>query len=256
MYMDYCDGEQTSLCEALTVRRIYRVLADDTYQVNHPVNLTGRKIYIYTDLGQGKLSCCDGEFFLEAGSALVFRADSPFCYSTLGKQWHFWWFEFDGEPACVYGMVYPVKEREWMCELFKRALESLRCSGAGASAYLSCLLSMTAETARETQEPERELFMKAAGLIRENGYRMNVASLAEELNIHPRTLYNLFQHYGGCSPKVYLRNSVMDMSKFLLRNTTKNIGEIAEEMGFSNQFHFSRLFKEMFAVSPSAYRKG
>ena len=41
----------------------------------------------------------------------------------------------------------------------------------------------------------------------------------------------------------------------LLERSDQNIGEIADALGFSSQFYFSRIFKQSYGVSPSAYRK-
>ncbi len=47
----------------------------------------------------------------------------------------------------------------------------------------------------------------------------------------------------------------MEMAKHLLtQNSDTSIGEIAGQLNFHDQYHFSRLFKQKTGVSPSAYR--
>lgn len=41
----------------------------------------------------------------------------------------------------------------------------------------------------------------------------------------------------------------------MLRNTTKSIKQIAEEMNFPNQSFLGKYFKEHVGMSPSQYRK-
>jgi AraC-like DNA-binding protein len=41
----------------------------------------------------------------------------------------------------------------------------------------------------------------------------------------------------------------------LLAQTDYSMKEIAERLGFSNQYYFSKVFKENNGVSPSQYRK-
>ncbi len=40
-----------------------------------------------------------------------------------------------------------------------------------------------------------------------------------------------------------------------LKNTTKTLQEIAEEIGYSNQFNFSTAFKRHYQISPNRWRK-
>ena len=47
----------------------------------------------------------------------------------------------------------------------------------------------------------------------------------------------------------------MSNAKNLLGNTTYNINEIAQIVGYENQLYFSRLFRKNVGVSPSEYRK-
>ena len=42
----------------------------------------------------------------------------------------------------------------------------------------------------------------------------------------------------------------------MLKNTTKSIKEIAQELNFSNQSFLGKYFKEHMGVSPSDYRNG
>ena len=44
--------------------------------------------------------------------------------------------------------------------------------------------------------------------------------------------------------------------RVLLKNTSKSIKEIAQEMHFPNQSFLGKYFKEHVGVSPSEYRKG
>ena len=41
----------------------------------------------------------------------------------------------------------------------------------------------------------------------------------------------------------------------LLLHTTKSVGQISDEIGFSNQIYFSRVFRETIGMTPSEYRE-
>lgn len=66
---------------------------------------------------------------------------------------------------------------------------------------------------------------------------------------------NVFQVFTGTSPMDYIARRRIYAAKELLRNTNKNILEIASESGFSTLSNFNRSFKIYTGVSPSRYRK-
>lgn len=57
------------------------------------------------------------------------------------------------------------------------------------------------------------------------------------------------------SPQEYLLAYRINKSCELLRTTELSIGEIALLVGYSNQFHFSRAFKNYMQQSPSEWKK-
>lgn len=255
MYVDCSIAKHPMPGVSLTLHVIYRIMADRTYQACHPRFDAPRTILVYTDSGQGKLLWKESEILLDAGTVFIFSPEEPFYYWPVKEQWNFWWFEFNGNQICPERHLHPVAEKDWIDTLCTRALEAHRSESVTAPAYLSCILALLSESVQEKTDAGKELFSKAQTHMREQLYHTNVASVARKLNVDPRTLYNLFQKYADCAPKDYLKNCVMDRSKYLLMSTTKSISEIAEEMGFSNSFHFSRVFKEVTGTSPSRYRK-
>ena len=58
-----------------------------------------------------------------------------------------------------------------------------------------------------------------------------------------------------CNFKTYVNRLRINESKRLLAETELNMGEIAFKVGFSNQTHFNRVFKNFENISPSDYRE-
>lgn len=257
MYTDFGVADKIEYNNSIGVYSIYRVLADYSYRVKHlprKNSFKKRYVFVYTDFGNGLLSCANGDFVLEAHTALIFSMEEAFSYRTMNQQWNFWWFEFEGDITYEVGRLFHLDNDAWMEEMGQLALSGIRERRGTEAAYLTAILAYVHQSAGKCKTKEEELFARAQELIREKHYHNSVASLAEQLDVDPRTLYNLFLRYAGCSPKKYLKNFCMDHAKYLLLHTTKNIGEIAEEVGFSNQFHFSRVFHETIGMTPSDYR--
>lgn len=57
------------------------------------------------------------------------------------------------------------------------------------------------------------------------------------------------------SPRFFLKQLRINEAKKKLCNTEASIGQIAKGVGFSNQFHFTRSFKNSLELSPKNYRK-
>jgi transcriptional regulator GlxA family with amidase domain len=57
------------------------------------------------------------------------------------------------------------------------------------------------------------------------------------------------------SPKQAIMKLRMECASYLLVSTVLPIGEIAQQIGFANQYHFSKTFKNFFELTPTRYRK-
>ena len=79
---------------------------------------------------------------------------------------------------------------------------------------------------------------------------------AEELCITPKHLYEVVKQVSKRTPNEWIENYVILEIRVLLRNTTKSIKQICDELHFPNQSFLGKYFKEHIGVSPSEYRKG
>lgn len=79
--------------------------------------------------------------------------------------------------------------------------------------------------------------------------------LARECNMSEVYFRKLFARYFNTSPKQYVIDIRLQKAKQLLAEGGMGISEISESCGFSNPYHFCRLFKEHTGVTPSEYRK-
>jgi AraC-like DNA-binding protein len=64
-----------------------------------------------------------------------------------------------------------------------------------------------------------------------------------------------FREYYHTTPGKWLTQKRLEYAKDLLDTSKKNVSEIADESGFENITHFSRIFKEKYGLSPLQYRK-
>ena len=81
------------------------------------------------------------------------------------------------------------------------------------------------------------------------------AKLATECNISEVYFRKLFTKHFGISPKQFIIDLRIQKAKQLLAEGALSNYAISEKCGFSNPYHFCRLFKQHTGISPSEYRK-
>ena len=65
----------------------------------------------------------------------------------------------------------------------------------------------------------------------------------------------LFREYSGVNPIEFRQKHRIEKAKQLLLLDTHSIGEIADELNFSDIYHFSKTFKKITGISPQKYAK-
>ena len=83
---------------------------------------------------------------------------------------------------------------------------------------------------------------------------IRISELAVRLQVSQQYLARLFKAEVGMSPIRYLNRLRIEKAKEFMRTNAVNISEAALAVGFDNIYYFSRLFKQLEGMSPSAYR--
>lgn len=79
--------------------------------------------------------------------------------------------------------------------------------------------------------------------------------IADEFGISEVYLRKLFSNYCIQSPRQYIIDIRISRAKQLLSEGRAKIGDIAEDCGFSSQYHFCRIFKKKTGLTPTEYGK-
>ena len=83
---------------------------------------------------------------------------------------------------------------------------------------------------------------------------LTVEELAEKLKLSRKDLDKVFSSVLNISPKKYIISVRIDRACTALRKTNKSIAEIAESVGYANQFYFAKEFKRLTGMTPTQYR--
>ncbi len=84
---------------------------------------------------------------------------------------------------------------------------------------------------------------------------ISLATLAQEIGLSKYYFCRLFKHTTGQTPYQYVLQRRLERAKGLLQQGGINIIEAAHFFGFSDQSHFSRLFKKSYGITPGSFLK-
>ncbi|KQS36214.1 helix-turn-helix domain-containing protein [Pedobacter sp. Leaf194] len=104
---------------------------------------------------------------------------------------------------------------------------------------------------------ERLELIKKYNVMVEKYYKQEhqVQFYADKLNRSPKTLSNLFLMYSYRSPILVIHERIIKEAKKLFYYTSMSAKEIAYELGFQEQAHFSRFFKNYTSDTPTNFKR-
>lgn len=103
---------------------------------------------------------------------------------------------------------------------------------------------------------EKNITQKSKDYIHSHYYKpLRRKEIADYIGLSEDRLGKIFKGETGCSLMTYLNNHRIDRAKLLLLNSELTIGEIANIIGISDPYYFSKLMKKVTGQSPSNWRK-
>ncbi|MBL4637737.1 MAG: AraC family transcriptional regulator [Proteobacteria bacterium] len=91
-------------------------------------------------------------------------------------------------------------------------------------------------------------------LLNQHQGAVAISAIAETLDINPRRLERLFNDQVGLTAKEYARNIRIKQARvYLKQQPNLSLANVAYDLGFFDQSHFSKQFKQVVGISPKAY---
>ena len=101
-----------------------------------------------------------------------------------------------------------------------------------------------------------DLIQRIADFCRRKlSFGVTVDDLVAEAKMSRSAFFSRVKEQTGLSPARFLKKIRLENGLRLLRQSDKSIAQIADEVGFADQFHFAREFKKGYGLTPSHYRK-
>jgi AraC-like DNA-binding protein len=123
------------------------------------------------------------------------------------------------------------------------------------SSAIHLLLGNIQEICLTTLDKNFDMRVEAARLhMKDNPLRAKPFEiLANEAGVGTDYFARLFNKQVGVSPKRYRLQSKMEYARYLLSHGN-DVQQVAEQLGYSDQFVFSRLFKRIHGEKPSSFK--
>ncbi len=159
-----------------------------------------------------------------------------------------------GERRAISIGVDPV-EVMTLCDIMRSEINTNRTNKKLAEISHAFAYSLS-ELIKAHKQKENGLVGKVKTYVKSNIYKkLSLKSISEELNLNYHTLSSTFSEKTNIPLRTYILTEKCEEAKSLLAKTDKPISEISEDLCFSNQSHFQRVFKENVGITPNEYRK-
>lgn len=195
-----------------------------------------------------------------AGYKTADKRELSACLATLpGMEKKFYLCKPDAKQICLSDHVTLTEsEAARMLALFTKC-QTLGMSGKYLDrlmidAHFDELLISACEAACRggTQRPTSLSLDRMTGYIVEHfNEKVTPDSLSKVFGLSKEHICNLFKSGLGMTVSEYVNMVKLDRALELLSNSSMNISQIAEYLGYSSVYYFSKVFKSRFGVSPS-----
>ena len=229
-------------------------------------------IFILCVSGQGWLKIAGRHFDVLPGQLAVVSPNEAHCYGSGPKgAWTIYWCHAAGRAAGHFAAelrrrdflpVFDVAGYLDLVPLFEQITDVL---GRGyrmahlqlAAMTLAHLLAQVVDSARSPLTSRRHQDMEAviAYMRQRRHARIAVRELARLSNLSVSHFMALFKQTTGYAPLDYFIRLKMSRAAELLDTTTRPLKQIAGDVGFNDPLYFSRVFRRVYHVAPSEYRR-
>lgn len=229
-------------------------------------------ILIYCAEGKGSVTINGMQHAVTERQLIVIPADAPHSYwAETNHPWTIYWLHFKGEQAGHYSdllrggsgpLTLHVHESEKFITLFHQCFDLLSSAAYSAphqilamqtAAYAMSSVAVTPE--REDEDRQKQYIETAIHLMNMKlEESLTLEEIAQHTQISKQHLNHLFKTSVGFAPIDYYLRLKMRRASQLLDLTTLTIKEICHTTGFKDPYYFSRLFRKIIGLSPTAYR--
>ncbi|MDC7227637.1 MAG: AraC family transcriptional regulator [Spirochaetales bacterium] len=221
----------------------------------------------FVSAGRGIFEIGGASYKLEPGNLIYYGPEHPHKISAVqGSQLHKYFLTvlpYEGFPGReLYGKVFSTSEPMSIYNSFEELIKygsdpsesaGLICSGLYRLLINKCQLHFLEYSGQH--DSRYRTYIRCKTSIAENF--LSLRSLREAASfcaVSEAYLCKLFSKYDNFSPYTYLMKLRMQSAAVMLQDERKTVNEVALELGYEDQGHFTRAFKRLMGAAPSDFR--
>lgn len=227
---------------------------------------------LLTTAGEGRLTCRGKQYRLTQGTVMLIDTRIYHEYHAIDDGWSFLYLHFHGGMSrdfCAYtdaqlGSVFSIPPHMYhevhaqLLSIITETEKTVNIDYAMVSSHIYTILTrfLSHENPEVSSEKSSTGLQRALAFITAN-YQQKISTdeIAAAAYLSRSYLSELFAKTFGMGPHEYLTVYRLSQVKKQLQNTDNSIADIAERTGFRDVFMLSRVFKNRFGMTPTAFRR-
>jgi AraC family transcriptional regulator of arabinose operon len=233
-------------------------------------------IFIFCREGMGKIEINKKEYHLTGNEVIVIPPNVPYRYEAdHTNPWSIYWAHFGGANAgeLSTGLFTPqqisisdysrIDDRLMLFEEIFNTIKngySIKNLNFANICFTHFLASFSHgeefNSARRQSEYSNNIIPRVVHFMNENiENQLTIDELSTYCAYSPSYFYRRFVSEMGLPPMTYFMRMKMNKASILLITTSMQVNQIASKIGFTDSFHFSRVFRRHIGMSPQQFRK-
>jgi AraC-like DNA-binding protein/mannose-6-phosphate isomerase-like protein (cupin superfamily) len=245
--------------------------ADEHYR--HRKDGSSQNILIYCADGEGWYSINNQRFTVRKNQFFIISAGTPHTYAaSVNHPWSIYWVHFTGEMANAFNSLYNKTHTidnasnaryDARIQLFDEIFQNLEMGyNIDNLEYSSIVLWHFLGSMRYipqfriiNQGPSKNVINDAISFMKNNiSKKLTLEEIAQHVNYSPSHFGNVFAQRTGFTPLNYFNQLKIQAACRYLDFSDMKIKEIAYNLGFYDQYHFSKVFSKLMEMTPTQYR--
>ena len=229
-------------------------------------------LLMYCSAGKGTVEVAGQSAAVCKGDLILLPQGTPHHYrADTSDPWSLYWVHFSGQHSQAFVDHLALPPQTWVLPVGLHAklladfdaLLSVRATGYNMKAFIhaaqvlkQCLTYLALLTTNQVRQTGHYLDLQAIQALMEEHLHgpLDLDMLADHARLSKFHFSKRYKALTGYSPIQHFIHLKIERACYLLDISDQSVGDVAQALGYEDAHYFSRLFRKVTGVSPSAYR--